>query len=62
MYNIDEKGFLIGLLNKIKRIFTKMAFEAGRLKHVIQDGNREWIILLATICADGIRLLPALIY
>jgi hypothetical protein len=62
MYNMDEKGFLIGALQKVKRVFTKKVFEAGRLKHVVQDGNREWITVLATICADGSTLSPALIY
>jgi len=27
-----------------------------------QDGNREWINVLATLCADGTALSPALIY
>jgi hypothetical protein len=31
MYNVDEKGFLIGYLQKTKRIFTKRAFDAGRI-------------------------------
>ena len=62
MYNMDEKGFLIGFLQKTRRIFIKKAFGAGRIKHVSQDGSREWITLLATICADGTKLSPGLIY
>jgi hypothetical protein len=62
MYNMDKKGFLIGALQKVKRVFTKKAFEAGRLKHVVQDGNREWITVLGAICTDGSTLSPALIY
>jgi hypothetical protein len=27
-----------------------------------QDGNREFIILIAAICTDGSRIPPALIY
>jgi len=38
-YNMDEKGFLIGFLQKSKCIFSKRAFEAGRVNNVIQDGN-----------------------
>jgi hypothetical protein len=38
---MDEKGFLIDLLAKVRRIFSRIAYEAGRIKHVIQDGNRE---------------------
>ncbi|KAF2824492.1 hypothetical protein CC86DRAFT_421063, partial [Ophiobolus disseminans] len=41
IYNIDEKGFLIGVLSKMKRVFSKSAFEEGKLRHIIQDGNRE---------------------
>ena len=62
MYNMDEKGFLIGFLQKARRVFSKAAFEAGRIKHISQDGNREWITLLATIYVDGTMLSPGLIY
>jgi len=62
IYNVEEKGFLIGYLQKTKRIFTKRAFDAGRMQNVCQDGNREWITILATICADGTSLSPGLIY
>ncbi|RMZ85692.1 hypothetical protein DV736_g6558, partial [Chaetothyriales sp. CBS 134916] len=44
IYNVDEKGFLIGL------------------SRASQDGNREFITLIAAICADGTSLAPALIY
>ena len=59
---MDEKGFLIGVLQKVQRIFTKEAFEKGKLLGAGQDGNREWITVLATICMDGTFLPPALIY
>jgi Tc5 transposase DNA-binding domain len=59
MYNMDEKGFLIGQLSKVRRVFTRNAYEAGRVEHVMQDGNREWITLIATICADGTGLSPS---
>lgn len=62
MYNMDEKGFLIGFLSKAKRIFTKDWFESNNLIGNIQDGSREWITLVATLCADGSSLPPALIY
>ena len=32
------------------------------MQHVCQDGNREWITILATIYADGSHLSPGLIY
>ncbi|MFL6546931.1 MAG: hypothetical protein ACJ8LM_17345 [Candidatus Udaeobacter sp.] len=59
---MDEKGFLIGVLQKVQRIFTKEAFEKGKLLGAGQDGNREWITVLATICMDGTFLPPGLIY
>ena len=62
IYNMDEKGFLIGVLSKEKRMFSREAWEQGKLKHIVQDGNREWITTIACICADGTALTPALIY
>ncbi|EDN03560.1 predicted protein [Histoplasma mississippiense (nom. inval.)] len=61
-YNFDEKGFLLGLLRTLKRI---VSIEALKRKHTIgavQDGSREFISLLAGICADGTTIPPALIY
>jgi hypothetical protein len=62
IYNMDEKGFSMGILQKGSRIFSKAAYEQGKYKHFLQDGNREWITVLACICADGTALPPALIY
>jgi hypothetical protein len=62
IYNMDEKGFLLGILSRTKRIFSKRLYEAGKMKAHIQDGNREWITLVACICADGSALDPAIIY
>ena len=62
MYNMDEKGFLVGVLSKMKRVFSRRRYEKGGIKQLIQDGNREWITTIACICADGSSLSPALIY
>lgn len=62
VYNMDEKGFMIGMLQKTKRIFTKSWLEQGKLQGAAQDGNRTWITLVAGICMDGTSLPPALIY
>lgn len=62
MYNMDEKGFLIGRLQKTQRVFTKDLYKQGKLVGVGQDGSREWITVVATICADGTSLSPTLIY
>ena len=62
IYNMDEKGFMIGQLQKRRRIFSKATYEDKELSKAGQDGSREWITVLATICADGSVLSPALIY
>jgi hypothetical protein len=62
IYNMDEKGFLIGVLSKQKRVFARRVYEEGGLWQFVQDGNREWITVLACVCADGSALDPALIY
>ena len=62
IYNWDEKGFLIGLARALKRIFTINALKSGKLKGAAQDGCREFISLLACICADGTKLPSTLIY
>jgi hypothetical protein len=59
---MDEKGFLISHPQKVKRIFPKALMKKQKLLGARQDGSREWITLLATICADGSSLPPALIY
>jgi hypothetical protein len=61
-YNFDEKGFLIGLAKKCKRIVTAAQLLIKQLMGASQDGNRENITLMATICADGSRIPPGLIY
>ena len=62
IYNMDEKGFLIGKLQKTRRIIARELYERGSLAGAGQDGSREWITVVATTCADGTRLSPALIY
>jgi hypothetical protein len=61
-YNMDEKGFMLGVVGRSKRIFSKASYKTGKRRSTIQDGSREWITLLACICADGSYLEPALIY
>jgi hypothetical protein len=62
IYNMDEKGFMLGILTRSKRVFSRRLYEEGKIKAHIQDGSREWITLLACICADGSHLQPSLIY
>jgi hypothetical protein len=62
IYNMDEKGFLIGKLSKMKRIFTQRTWEERGIKQMIEDGNREWVTVIGCICADGTWHPPTCIY
>lgn len=62
IYNIDEKGFLIGILPKGKRVFSRRTYEREGIRQRVQDGNREWITTIACIYADKTSLSPGLIY
>lgn len=59
---MDEKGFLIGILQKTRRVYKLSELRKGRLVGAGQDGNREWITLMASCCMDGTSLPPAIIY
>tara|TARA_R110002003_G_scaffold848_1_gene21686 strand:+ start:790 stop:1551 length:762 start_codon:yes stop_codon:yes gene_type:complete len=59
---MDEKGFMLGVLTRSKRVFSRRLYEKGKIKAHIQDGSREWITLLAAICADGSHISPGIIF
>src|SRR5436190_24166750 len=59
---MDEKAFILGQASAMKRTMTREAFETGQIVGASQDGSREFISVLAGICADGSNLPPALIY
>jgi hypothetical protein len=44
---MDEKGCMLGILTRLKRVFSRRLYEEGKIKAHILDGNREWITLLA---------------
>jgi hypothetical protein len=62
MYNVDEKGFLIGIGSKMRRIMSREAYEAGRCRQSTQDRNREFITLIICVLALGKRLPATLLY
>ncbi|KAK1914301.1 hypothetical protein P3342_007547 [Pyrenophora teres f. teres] len=62
IYNMDEKGFLIGLIGRSKRIFSRRQWEKKEVRASLQDGSREFLTVMACCCADGSSLPPALIY
>ena len=62
IWNMDEKGFLIGVIMTMRRIVASAQLKSKKLLGASQDGSREFISLVAGICADGEALPPALIY
>jgi hypothetical protein len=46
IYNMDEKGFMLGVVGQLKRIFSRTSYEDEKRRSTIQDGSREWITLL----------------
>jgi hypothetical protein len=62
MHNFDEKGCLIGLSRSTKRVISIDALKSKGTTSASQDGSREFITLIAAICAAGPSVPPALIY
>jgi hypothetical protein len=62
IYNVNEKGFLIGLLRATKRIISTDTLKSKRITRTSQDSSREFITLITLIYADGLSLTPTLIY
>lgn len=62
MYNFDEKRFMIGVGQAVKRILTREELRSGEIIGASQDRNREWVSLLAAIFALANVVPPALIY
>ena len=62
IWNVDEKGFLIGIGLKMRRIMSQKAYKEGRCRQSTQDGNREFITLIACVSALDKALPPTLLY
>jgi hypothetical protein len=62
MYNMDEKGFMLGTLKRSLRIFSKASWKAGKVKEALQDGSREWTTVMGCVCGDGSSLSSGIIY
>jgi hypothetical protein len=39
MYNMDEKGFMLGVVGRSKRIFSKASYKTRKRRSIIQDGS-----------------------
>jgi hypothetical protein len=62
IWNFDEKGFLIGIGSKLRRIMSRGAYEAGKCGQSTQDGNLEFLTLIACVSALGERIPATLLY
>jgi hypothetical protein len=60
-YNMDEKGFIIGRTGKQKRVFSRTSWGNKGFRQALEDGNREWVTLIACVSAFGVALPPGLI-
>jgi hypothetical protein len=58
IYNMDEKGILLGVIGKVKVILSKYEKQG----FLTQDGSREWVTLLECISMEGRRVPPWLIF
>jgi hypothetical protein len=59
---MDEKGFLIGLTGRSKRICSRRQWKKKKVRASLHDESHEFLTLLVCCCADGSLLPPALIY
>ena len=57
-YNMDEKGFMLGVLKKVKCVISKHTIQP----HTTHYGNREWVSLLKLISLDRRLLRPWIIF
>jgi hypothetical protein len=53
IYNMDEKGIMMGSVGKIKVVVSRDELQ----NYIVQDGSREWVSLIECISTSG-RLLP----
>jgi hypothetical protein len=50
IYNFDETGFIMGMLSSAKVVTSSKRRGRPRTK---QPGNREWVTVIQSVCADG---------
>lgn len=62
MYNFHEKGFMIGVGQAFKLILMREELRSDGIIGSSHDGNKEWVSLLAAICAIADTIPPVFIY
>jgi hypothetical protein len=60
IYNIDEVGLLMGFAQSCRVIYGKDVRKNGALR--AYDGGREMVTVIETICTDGTKLWPMVIF
>jgi hypothetical protein len=58
IYNMDEKGVQLGIGKRIAALVDR---DQKNVYH-IEDGNRELVTIIETVCADGTSLHPCVIF
>ena len=58
LYNMDEKGLQLGIGARA----TAMINRDQKTAYSVEDGNRELVTVIETICADGSILHPSVIF
>lgn len=58
IYNMDEKGVQLGVGGSVAGIVDRDM----RTVYNIENGNREHVTIIETICADGSVLPPSVIF
>ena len=62
VWNMDEKGFLMGLSDRCKVICKELGCHGTGALKIAENGNRELITIIECISALGLCLDPMLIY
>ena len=57
MYNMDEKGFMMGIAQRCKVVCRRRR----RIPRFTQDRSRDWVTIVEAISADGFALRPLVI-
>lgn len=62
IYNFDKKKFLISMGVISVWVMTHEVLKSSEIIGACQNGNKEWVLLLTTICAVASSISPILIY
>ena len=59
VHNFDETGFQMGVIGTMKVV---TGAERRKRPNLVQPGDREWVTVVQSICADGSCTPPFIIY